>query len=300
MTIYRGKKMITSESTNIEFYRFFKEHEIELSKRLVGLLVSKHRRVILSLLKNGGDIPPIWGTLKLPEATLYMLPIGIKKAKVNFEITSTTSFMVMKDLRKQTPIFITYSKPHAIMYSVHAVRRYKERLGIDPETDFVDVCKHMVLNGCSRPRIFGDMSKIYGTNINHRQINFTSVNGAYMGYVDGKTEVLHAETFLSVNELRKDQLYLDAKNSEDLILWKAAREAFAKGEITLGELKSQSESYTTDIAISDGRIIKLTPEEARLRDEANKKAISDPEYFEKAKEENRQRYSNKVRRKGYK
>jgi hypothetical protein len=193
--------------------------------------------------------------------------------------------MVMKDLRKQTPVFITYSRPHVIMYSAHAVRRYKERLGIGPESDFVDVCKHMVLNGCSRPRIFGDMSKIYGTNINHRQINFTSVNGAYMGYVDGKTEVLHAETFLSINELRKDQLYLDANNSEDLILWKAAREAFAKGEITLGELKSQSESYTTDIAISDGRIIKLTQEEARLRDEANKKAISDPEYFEKAKEE---------------
>ena len=46
--------------------------------------------------------------------------------------------------------------------------------------------------------------------------------------------------------------------------------------------------------------MKLTSEEARLRDEANEKAMSDPQYFEKAKEENRQRYSNKVRRKGYK
>lgn len=292
--------MIISESSNIEFHRFFKEHEIELGKRLGGLLINKHRRDILSLLKKGADIPPIWGTLKLPEATLYILPIGIKKAKVNFEVTSTVSFMTMKDLRKQTPVLITNSEPRAIIYSAHAVRRYKERLGLDSETDFVDVCKHMVLNGCSRPRVFGDMSKIYGTNINHRQINFTSVNGAYMGYVDGKTDVLHAETFLSTNELRKDQLYLDADNSEDLTLWKAAREAFAKGEITLNELKSQSERWVTDIAISDGRIMKLTSEEARLRDEANEKAMSDPQYFEKAKEENRQRYSNKVRRKGYK
>ncbi len=238
--------------------------------------------------------------LKLPEATLYMLPIGIKPAKVNFQVTSISCFMVMKDLREQTPVFITDSNPHVIMFSAHAVRRYKERMGIESEIDFIDVCKHMFLNGCSRPRLFGDMSKIYGTNINHRQINFISVNGAYMGYADGRTEVFHAETFLSTDELRIYQLYLDASKSEDLILWKSAREAFAKGEITLEELKSQTERCSTDIAISDGRIIKLTPEEARLRDEENKKAISNPEYLEKVKEENRQRYNNKVRRKGYK
>ena len=292
--------MITSESSNREFIRFFEEHRDELTKRLAGLLLKKHRRTILSLLKKGAEIPPIWGMLKLPEATLYILPIGIKPTKVNFQVTSLSCFMVMKDLREQTPVLITDSLPHVIMFSAHAVRRYKERMGIDPETDFVDVCKHMILNGCSRPRLFGDMSKIYGTDINHRELKFISVNGAYMGYADGKTEVFHAETFLSTDELRKDQLYLDASKSEDLILWKSTREAFAKGEITLEELKSQSEGLSTDIAISDGRIVKLTPEEAKLRDEKNKRAISDPEYIEKAKEENRQRYNNKIRRKGYK
>jgi len=40
--------------------------------------------------------------------------------------------------------------------------------------------------------------------------------------------------------------------------------------------------------------------EAKLRDEENRKAISDPDYLEKAKEENRQRYNNKVSRKGFK
>ena len=242
--------MITSESTNREFHRFFDEHRDELSKRLLGLLLHKHRRTILSLLKKGAEVPPIWGTLKLPEATLYMLPIGIKPAKVNFQVTSLSCFMVMKDLREQTPIFITDSKPHVLMYSAHAVRRYKERIGLDPETDYIDVCKHMFLNGCSRPRMFGDMSKIYGSNINHRQINFISVNGAYMGYADGNTEVFHAETFLSSNELREDQLFLDASKSEDLTLWKAAREAFARGEITSKELESQTERLSTDIAIS--------------------------------------------------
>lgn len=292
--------MITSESTNREFHRFFDEHREELSKRLSGLLLNKHRRTILSLLKRGAEIPPIWGMLKLPEATLYMLPIGIKPAKVNFQVTSLSCFMVMKDLREQTPVFITDSKPHVIMYSAHAVRRYKERMGIDSETDYIDVCKHMFLNGCSRPRLFGDMSKIYGTNINRREISIISMNGAYMGYADGKTEVFHAETFLSSDELRKDQLFLDASKSEDLKLWKSAREAFAKGEITSEELQCQSVGFSSDIAVSDGKIIKLSPEEARRRDEENKKAISDPEYLEKAKEENRQRYNNKVRRKGYK
>lgn len=293
--------MLTSESTNREFHHFFDEHRIELCKRLYGLLMNKQRRInILSLLKKGAEIPPIWGMLKLPEATLYMLPIGIKPAKVNFQITSISCFMVMKDLREHKPVFITDSKPHVIMYSAHAVRRYKERMGLDPATEFVDVCKHMFLNGCSRPKLFGDMSKIYGTDINHRQMHFISVNGAFMGYADGKTEVFHADTFFSTDELRNDQLYLDASKSEDLIQWKSAREAFAKGEITIEELESQSQGFSTDLAVSEGRIIKLTPEEAKLRDEENKKAISNPEYLEKAKEENRQRYNNKIRRKGYK
>ena len=292
--------MLTSESSNRDFHRYFGEHIDELTKRLNGLLLNKHRRTILALLKKGAEIPPIWGTLKLPEATLYMLPIGIKPAKENFQITSLSSFLIMKDLREQTPVLVTNSKPHVIMYSAHAVRRYKERMMLNPETEFVDVCKHMMLNGCSRPRVFGDMSKIYGSNTNHRQIKIISVNGTYMGYADGISQVLHAETFLSSNELRKDQLYLDASKSEDLALWKSTREAFAKGEITLEELKNQSESLSTDIAVSEGRIIKLSPEEARIRDEKNRNSISSPEYLEKSKEENRLRFNNKARRKGYK
>ena len=291
--------MLTSESSNRDFHRYFGEHIDELTKRLNGLLLNKHRRTILALLKKGAEIPPIWGTLKLPEATLYMLPIGIKPAKVNFQITSLSSFLIMKDLREQTPVLVTNSKPHVIMYSAHAVKRYKERMMLNPETEFVDVCKHMMLNGCSRPRVFGDMSKIYGSNTNHRQIKIISVNGTYMGYADGISQVFHAETFLSSNELRKDQLYLDASKSEDLALWKSTREAFAKGEITLEELKNQSESLSTDIAVSEGRIIKLSPEEARIRDEKNKNSISSPDYLEKSKEENRLRFNNKARRKGY-
>ena len=292
--------MLTSQSSNRDFHRYFGEHIDELTKRLIGLLLNKHRRTILALLKKGAEIPPIWGMLKLPEATLYMLPIGIKPAKENFQITSLSSFLIMKDLREQTPVLVTNSKPHVIMYSAHAVRRYKERMMLNPETEFVDVCKHMMLNGCSRPRVFGDMSKIYGSNTNHRQIKIISVNGTYMGYADGISQVLHAETFLSSNELRKDQLYLDASKSEDLALWKSTREAFAKGEITLEELKNQSESLSTDIAVSEGRIIKLSPEEARIRDEKNRNSISSPEYLEKSKEENRLRFNNKARRKGYK
>ena len=271
--------MITSESSNREFHRFFDEHRDELSKRLLGLLLNKHRRTILSLLKRGAEIPPIWGMLKLPEATLYMLPIGIKPAKVNFQVTSLSCF---------------------IMYSAHAVRRYKERMGLDAETEFVDVCKHMFLNGCINPRVFGDMSKIYGTNINRRELSIISTNGAYMGFADGKTEVFHADTFLSSDDLHQDQLFLDASKSEDLKLWKSVREAFVKGEITSEELQSQLVCYPPDIAVSEGKIIKLSPEEAKLRDEENRKAISDPDYLEKAKEENRQRYNNKVSRKGYK
>ena len=292
--------MLTSESSNRDFHRYFGEHIDELTKRLNGLLLNKHRRTILALLKKGAEIPPIWGMLKLPEATLYMLPIGIKPAKENFQITSLSSFLIMKDLREQTPVLVTNSKPHVIMYSAHAVRRYKERMMLNPETEFVDVCKHMMLNGCSRPRVFCDMSKIYGSNTNHRQIKIISVNGTYMGYADGISQVFHAETFLSSNELRKDQLYLDACKSEDLALWKSTREAFAKGEITLEELKNQSESLSTDIAVSEGRIIKLSPEEARIRDEKNRNSISSPEYLEKSKEENRLRFNNKARRKGYK
>ncbi len=293
--------MITSESTNKEFQRFFDEHREELSLRLAGLLKNKYRRAIISLLKKGAEIPPIWGMLKLPEATLYQLPIGIKPAKVNFDVTSIASFMVMKDLRKQTPVLITDSEPRVIMYSAHAMARYKERMGMDPETDYLDVCKQMFLNGCSRPKLLADMSKIYGTDINHRQMYFITVNGVYMGYVDKKTEVLYADSFLSTEDLGDDQLYLNASKSEDLALWKEMKEAYAKGEINLKELKNYTQYTTyTDIGISDGQIVKLSPEELRIQNEENKKAITDPELIEKQKEENRQRYKNKIQRKGYK
>ena len=293
--------MITSESTNKEFQRFFDEHREELSLRLAGLLKNKYRRAIISLLKKGAEIPPIWGMLKLPEATLYQLPIGIKPAKVNFDVTSIASFMVMKDLKKQTPVLITDSEPRVIMYSAHAMARYKERMGMDPETDYLDVCKQMFLNGCSRPKLLADMSKIYGTDINHRQMYFITVNGVYMGYVDKKTEVLYADSFLSTEDLGDDQLYLNASKSEDLALWKEMKEAYAKGEINLKELKNYTQYTTyTDIGISDGQIVKLSPEELRIQNEENKKAITDPELIEKQKEENRQRYKNKIQRKGYK
>lgn len=52
--------MITSESTNSEFHRFFNEHLNELAKRLTGRLVNRYRRTIISLLKRGAEIPPIW------------------------------------------------------------------------------------------------------------------------------------------------------------------------------------------------------------------------------------------------
>lgn len=293
--------MITSESTNKEFQRFFDEHREELSLRLAGLLKNKYRRAIISLLKKGAEIPPIWGMLKLPEATLYQLPIGIKPAKINFDVTSIASFMVMKDLRKQTPVLITDSEPRVIMYSAHAMARYKERMGMDPETDYLDVCKQMFLNGCSRPKLLADMSKIYGTDINHRQMYFITVNGVYMGYVDKKTEVLYADSFLSTEDLGDDQLYLNASKSEDLALWKEMKEAYAKGEINLKELKNYTQYTTyTDIGISDGQIVKLSPEELDIQNEINKKAITDPELIEKQKEENRQRYKNKIQRKGYK
>lgn len=292
--------MITSESTNEEFHRFFDEHEGELTKRLFGLILNRYRRTILFSLKRGTEIPPIWGKLKLPEATLYMLPIGIKLAKGYLKVSSRHIFMVMKDLRKQTPVFITNSKPHVIMYSAHAVDRYRERMELDPETEFDDICKHMYLNGCINTRVFGDMSKIYGTNINHREISIISLNGAYLGFADGKTAVFHGETFLSSEDLRNDQLFLNASKSEDLTLWKSTREAYLKGEITSKELPCLPVCYSSDIAVSDGKIIKLSPEEARLRNEDNKKAITDPERIKKQLEENRQRYKNKIQRKGYK
>ena len=53
--------MLTSESNNRDFHRYFDEHRDELAKRLSGLLLNKHRRTILALLKKGAEIPPIWG-----------------------------------------------------------------------------------------------------------------------------------------------------------------------------------------------------------------------------------------------
>lgn len=47
--------MLTSESNNRDFHRYFDEHRDELAKRLSGLLLNKHRRTILALPKIDGD-----------------------------------------------------------------------------------------------------------------------------------------------------------------------------------------------------------------------------------------------------
>lgn len=292
--------MLTSESHNREILRFFDEHRKELGMRLVGILKNRYRRTILSMLKKGVDIPPVWGMLKLQEVTLYMLPIGIKEVKGNLQITSFSSFMIMKDLREQKPIMVTDSQPHAIIYSSHAIRRYKERINLAPETEFVDVCKHMFVNGCSRPKAFGDMSQIYGSDEDNRELSLIVLNGVYLGYASGKTEVLHAETYLSTSELREDQEYLDANKSECLAQWKRLQQALAKGEINTEQFRAQLKEMSPRIAVKEGKYVELSPEEAKKRDEENRKKIQDPEYRAQSVEHNRKKFENKMTRKGYK
>lgn len=292
--------MLTSESNNREIHRFFDEHRDELMVRLSGILKNKYRRTILSLLKKGAEVPPIWGMLKLPGVTLYMLPIGIKVVKGNIQVTSLSSFLIMKELREQKTIMITDSTPHAIIFSSHAIRRYKERMDLAPETEFIDVCKHMFVNGCGRPKIFGDMSHIYGGDEDKRELSLIVLNGAYLGFASGKTEVMHAETYLSTSELREDQEYLDANRSECLAQWKRLQEGYAKGEINIDQFRAQSNEMSPRIAVKEGKYVELSPEDARKRDEENRKKIQDPEYKAQSIENNRKKFENKMTRKGYK
>lgn len=292
--------MITSESHNREILRFFDEHRNELTLRLVGVLKYKYRKTILSMLKRGVEIPPVWGMLKLPEVSFYMLPIGIKEVKGNIQVTSCSSFMIMKDLREQKQIMVTDSQPHAIIYSSHAIRRYKERMNLAPETEFVDVCKHMFFNGCSRPKCWGDMSQIYGCNADNRELSLLVLDGAYLGYASGKTEVLHAETFLTPSELREDQEYLDVNKSECLAQWKRLQEAYTKGEINAEQFRAQSKEMSTITAVQDGKFVELSPEDAQKRNEENYKKIQDPEYIAQSIENNRKKFEKKMTRKGYK
>lgn len=291
--------MLTSESHNREIHQFFDEHLMDLTQRL-GVLIMSKRKAIISLLKRGVAIPPIWGMLKLPDVTLYMLPIGFKLIKGAPQITSYTSFLITKDLKEQKPIMITDSEPHAIIYSSHAIRRYKERMALAPDTEFVDICKNMLINGCSRPKGWGDMSHIYGCNADNRELSLLILDGAFLGYASGKTEVFHAETFLTPSELREDQEYLDVNKSECLAQWKRLQEAYAKGEINTDQFRTQLKEMSPRTAVKDGKFVELSPVEAKERDEENYKKIHDPEYIAQSIENNRKKVENRMNRKGYK
>lgn len=195
---------------------------------------------------------------------------------------------------------ITFSKPFAIIYSSHAVSRYRERMNLDSNMSFIDVCKKMVINGCTRPRIVTDSLKIYGSKATCKETKFITTEGAFLGFYNEETEVFHADTFLSFNELREDQAYLNSSVSEDLRLWKSIREDYANGKISFDELQANSKSVTR-VSIENGTMKELTTNEIKIQDDELKEfKEQNPDFIDKQIEANKKRFVNKMKQKGYK
>ncbi len=294
--------IITSESHNKDIHSFFYSHREEFIRRTLSLIEHKYRKkwnIMLKRNPSGDDLPDIYGILKLNGATFYTHPFGIRPAKVDFTFTDIEEFLIINDLKTQKPMLIAHSTPYVIIYSTHAVKRFKERMHLDESLQFVDVCKIMVKSGCIAPlKIFVPHS-VYGSTT-FQKVNGIVLDGAYMGYFNTETQVTHFETFLSLDDLRKDQLYLDSKQAEYLQAWRERISAFRRGEITHQEnheakIQPQRAVITGDsVRVLNKEEIEQDDEQHRIFKEKN------PDYKERLKEQNRKNYIEKMKRKGYK
>ena len=106
--------------------------------------------------------------------------------------------------------------------------------------------------------------------------------------------------YLSFNELREDQAYLNSSVSEDLRLWKSIREDYANGKISFDELQANSKSVTR-VSIENGTMKELSTNKIKIQDNELKEfKEQNPDFIDKQIEANKKRYVNKMMQKGYK
>lgn len=231
-------------------------------------------------------------------------PSALLRARgVNFLVESENQikYTIIDDMDTGQPILVLPYPGNSFFVSAHAIRRYKERSLNNEDLDFVTICDRFVRH--SPYYVLAPSRTIYGST-NFRTMVFRVADGMFLGYYNSEKNVVHLDTFISVDMLSEHQKNLSAFKYNDQLLRN-------QRDMVIGLIpfdQDLSRTMTSSAIYTDGEneIKELSDEEIdELRRIAKEEhdAIPEEEHLRRITEEqkaNRERYDRKMMRKGYK
>lgn len=273
--------MITTESTNMELSRFFEAYEKDGLERLNSTIAKKYRRI---LSKKRNCPSPIFAKLRISDnVTLHMYAPTVQKFKNNQFVAKEEDvkwFLVTKSLKESKPVLIAHVFP-TCLFSTHAVCRYKERMGLDADLSFAEVCKSLVASNCIEGFFSVSKAKVYGTS-DYPELAFSCDGGQFQGYYNTDTEIIHLETFLTPDMLTPIQKKMFDEVPKNLPAGLDMTDSRNSRIYVNGADGSVTSFLLKDLDIDPSLLDDLN----QIKREESKKANVD-------------RYHNKMRRKGY-
>ncbi len=210
-------------------------------------------------------------------------------------------YTIINDMDTGKPVLVLPYPNQSFFVSAHAIRRYKERCLGGEDLDLVTVCDRLVRRSpyyvCTPSRT------VYGSTKFHA-IVFRVADGMFLGYYDSDREVVHLDTFISVNMLNEHQKDLSAFKYNDQLL--REQRDMVIGLIPFDEKLSESMTSSAIYTNGENALKELSSEEIEvLRKIAQEEydAVPEEEHQRRIAEQqeaNRERYDRKMMRKGYK
>lgn len=210
-------------------------------------------------------------------------------------------YTIINDMDTGKPVLVLPYPNQSFFVSAHAIRRYKERCLGGEDLEFVTVCDRLVRR--SPYYVCAPSRTIYGSTKYHA-IVFRVADGMFLGYYDNDREVVHLDTFISVDMLNEHQKDLSAFKYNDQLL--REQRDMVIGLIPFDEKLSESMTSSAIYTNGENALKELSSEEIEvLRRIAQEEydAIPEEEHQRRIADEqnaNRERYDRKMMRKGYK
>lgn len=245
------------------------------------------------------------------------IPFGISLKHVN----TLTCYLLLKDLHTLKPVAVrcvTNTKLNfsmTFLYETHALSRYRERFLCDVNMDFKEVVDNLMYRNVDDRIVYS--GNMYGTDEKRKTVLLRCRDGVFTGYRDD-SEVWHLTTFLTYDmaEKRQDLSWLSQPKELAKIIDEEYNVRYNPHFAEQDKVRCSLGEYNLETAAIDqtnkGSIHRLTEEEKSLW---KKQVALITEFEEKYPEEykkrhmqwvkecakeNKERYKNKMKRKGYK
>jgi len=305
--------MITSNSTNQEIMKQMALDEANIQEATRNWMAREHNNLVKAFRVKKYFTPkrPMTyhsHTTDIHWRVLFVLmhkrrPSSLHRAQgMSFGVESenTIKYTIVNDMDTAQPLLVLTYPDQAFFVSAHAVRRYRERCLENKAFSFEDTCDALVRRSPSYTYYFSQ--SVYGTT-DHTTVAFRVADGMFLGYYDKDKAICHLETFISDDMLNDEQKQKSAYVQNKDILIK--QRDMVLGKIPFDEQVSASMLNSSISLCEDDEWRQLTDKEVEEIVELVKEevaAIPEEEKVRKLQalqDENRQRYSNKMKRKGY-